>query len=101
MARLLIDAGADLDQQNNDGSTALITAAFFDRAEIVEALLAAGADKSIRNNAGSTALDAVTPPFEAVKDIYDFVGAMLAPYGLVLDYERIEATRPKIAEMLQ
>jgi NAD(P)-dependent dehydrogenase (short-subunit alcohol dehydrogenase family) len=100
-AKALIEAGADLDQQNNEGSTALITAAFFAHAEIVEALLAAGADKSIRNNTGSTALDAVTPPFEAVRNIYDFVGAALAPYGLELDYERIEATRPRIAEMLQ
>jgi NAD(P)-dependent dehydrogenase (short-subunit alcohol dehydrogenase family) len=100
-AKALIEAGADLDQQNNDGSTALITAAFFARADIVEALLAAGADKSIRNNAGSTALDVVTPPFEVVRDIYDFVGAALAPYGLELDYERIETTRPRIAEMLQ
>jgi len=101
VARLLIEAGADLDQQNNDGSTALITAAFFAREEIVAALLDAGADKSIRNNAGSTALDAVTPPFEAVRDIYDFVGAMLEPYGLELDYDRIEETRPTIAEMLR
>jgi NAD(P)-dependent dehydrogenase (short-subunit alcohol dehydrogenase family) len=100
-AKALIEAGADLDQQNNDGSTALITAAFFARADIVEALLAAGADKSIRNSAGSTALDVVTPPFEVVRDIYDFVGAALAPYGLELDYKRIEATRPRIAEMLQ
>ena len=100
-AKALIEAGADLDQRNNDGSTALITAAFFARADIVEALLAAGADKSIRNNAGSTALDVVTPPFEVMRDIYDFVGAALAPYGLELDYERIEATRPRIAEMLQ
>ncbi len=101
VARLLIEAGADLDQQNNEGSTALIAAAFFAREEIVAALLDAGADKSIRNNAGSTALDTVTPPFEAVRDIYDFVGAMLRPYGLELDYERIEATRPTIAEMLR
>ncbi|UCF19278.1 MAG: SDR family NAD(P)-dependent oxidoreductase [Gemmatimonadota bacterium] len=100
-AKVLIGAGADLDQQNNEGSTALITAAFFAHADIVEALLAAGADKSIRNNNGSTALDAVTPPFEAVRNIYDFVGAALAPYGLELDYERIEATRPRIAELLR
>jgi NAD(P)-dependent dehydrogenase (short-subunit alcohol dehydrogenase family) len=100
-ANALIEAGAALDQRNNDGSTALITAAFFAHADIVEMLLAAGADKSIRNNAGSTALDAVTPPFEAVRNIYDFVGAALAPYGLKLDYERIEATRPRIAEMLR
>ncbi|MDH4351994.1 MAG: SDR family NAD(P)-dependent oxidoreductase [Gemmatimonadota bacterium] len=101
VARALIAAGADLDQRNNDGSTALLTAAFFCRTEIVAALLTAGADKSIRNNAGSTALDVVTAPFDAVRGIYDFVGAALAPYGLKLDYERIETTRPTIADMLR
>ena len=101
VARALIAAGADVDQRNNDGSTALITAAFFCRTEIVEALLAAGADKSIRNNAGSTALDIVSAPFGAMKGFYDMVGAALGPYGLELDYERLEATRPRIAEMLR
>ncbi len=100
-ANVLIGAGAALDQQNNDGWTALIIAAFFARVDIVEALLAAGADKSIRNSSGWTALSAVTTPFEDVRNIYDFVGAALAPYGLELDYERIEATRPRIAEMLR
>jgi hypothetical protein len=100
-AETLIEAGADLDLQNNEGSTALITAAFFARTEIVEALLAAGADKSIRNSAGSTALDAVTVPFEAMRGIYDYVAAVLEPYGLKLDYERIEMARPGIAEMLR
>jgi len=100
-AQMLIEAGADLDQQNNDGSTALITAAFFAHADIVEALLAAGADRNIRNSAGSTALDVVSAPFDDMRGIYDFVGAMLAPYGLELDYERIERTRPTIAEMLR
>jgi hypothetical protein len=101
VAKALIKAGADVDQQNNDGSTALLTAAFFCHAEIVEALLEIGADKSIRNNAGSTALEVVTVPFDAIKDIYDYIGVVLEPYGLELDYERIKITRPKIAEMLR
>jgi|GEM_PF-106961 len=100
-ARMLIEAGADLDQTNNDGSTALITAAFFGRTEIVEALLAAGADRTLRNNAGSSALDVVTVPFEAMRDVYDFVGTMLKPYGLELDYQRIQEARPVIADMLR
>lgn len=100
-ARALIEAGADVDQQNDDGSTALITAAFFGRTDIVEMLLEAGADKSIRNSTGSTALDVVTVPFEALRGVYDFLGSALAPYGLVLDYARIEAARPVIAEMLR
>ncbi len=101
VARALIAAGADVDQQNNEGSTALMNAAFFCRTEIVEALLAAGADTSVRNGAGVTALDIVSAPFDAMRGIYDMVGTALGPYGLELDYERIERTRPKIAEMLR
>ena len=100
-ARALIEAGADVDHQNNDGSTALLSAAFLCRTEIIEALLDAGADKSIRNNAGSTALEVVTVPFDEIQSIYDYLGAVLGPYGLELDYERIKRTRPKIAEMLR
>ncbi|MDH3457878.1 MAG: SDR family NAD(P)-dependent oxidoreductase [Gemmatimonadota bacterium] len=97
----LIEAGAAINQQNNEGSTALLAAAFMAHADIVELLLAAGADKSIRNAGGVTALDVVAPPFEELRNLYDLVGAALAPYGLELDYERIEATRPRIAEMLR
>ena len=101
IAKALIDAGADVNQRNNDGSTPLLTAAFMCRTEIVEALLAAGADRSIANNAGSTPLDVVTVPFEAVEGVYDYLGAVLGPYGLELDYDRIRETRPVIAEMLR
>lgn len=101
VAKALIDAGADVDLQNNEGSTALLTAALFCHTEIVEALLDKGADKQIRNNMGSTALDVVTAPFEAMKGVYDYIGGVLGPMGLELDYERIQQTRPIIAEMLR
>jgi NAD(P)-dependent dehydrogenase (short-subunit alcohol dehydrogenase family) len=101
VAQQLIEAGADLDQQNGEGATALFTAALLCRTEIVEALLEKGADKSIRNNTGSTALEVVTTPWDAIEEVYDYLGAMLEPFGLQLDYERLEATRPKIAELLR
>jgi len=97
----LIEAGADVDQRNDDGSTALITAAFMAHPDIVQALLEAGADRNMTNNAGSTALDGVEAPFEAVQGIYDYLGAMLGPLGLELDYDRIRETRPVVAEMLR
>jgi NAD(P)-dependent dehydrogenase (short-subunit alcohol dehydrogenase family) len=100
-ATALIEAGANVNQRNDDGSTALITAAFMAHPDIVQALLDAGADKEIRNNAGSTALDGVSAPFEAVRGVYDYLGAMLGPLGLELDYDRIRETRPEIAEMLR
>jgi ankyrin repeat protein len=100
-AKALIEGGADLGMTNNDGSTALHVAAFLCHVEIVEALLKGGADKDAKNNAGRTALDAVSGSFEGAKPIYDELGAALGPLGLQLDYEYIQATRPKIAEMLR
>jgi len=101
VARLLIDSGADLNDKNNSGSTALHTAAFFCRVEIVEALLEKGADKTLKNMTGQTALEVVEGPFEDVQAVYDAVGSGLKPLGLKLDYEHIQSTRPKIAEMLK
>lgn len=99
--KALIEGGADLNLQNREGSTALHTAAFLCRTEIVEMLLKAGANKEAMNRVGSTALNGVEGPFEQMKPIYDLLVAVLGPLGLKLDYERIKATRPKIAEMLR
>jgi len=101
VARALIEAGADMKISNNDGSTPLHLAALFCRTEIVKALLDKGANKYLRNNSGSTAFDSVAAPFDDVKGIYDSIGKALGPLGLELDYEQIEMTRPKIAEMLR
>jgi ankyrin repeat protein len=101
VAKALIEAGADMTITNNEGSNPLHIAAFFCRTEIVEALLENGADKTVRNSAGRTALETVAGPFDDVKGIYDSIGAALRPLGLKLDYERIQATRPMIAEMLR
>jgi uncharacterized protein len=101
IARILIEAGANLDARNNDGSTALFTAAFFCRTEIVKQLLKHNADKSIRNKYGQTALEALQTPFEQIKPVYDMLGNALAPMGLTIDYAQIEQSRPVIAEMLK
>lgn len=98
---LLLDAGANINFKNNDGSTALHVAAFFCHPEIVKLLLKNGADKGLRNNSGSTAYDTVAAPFEAVKPIYDMLGQSLAPMGLNLDYEQLKATRPQVAALLK
>ena len=100
VALLLIKAGADLNATNADGSTPLHTAAFYCRTEIAEALSEKGVDKSLKNQYGSTALESVLGPFEAVKPIYQQIAKDLGPLGLRLDLERIELTRPTIAEMI-
>lgn len=101
VARALIEAGADTEIRGNDGSTPLHVAAFFCRTEIVEALLESGADRYARNNVGATAFDVAASPFDDLRSLYDRLGAALEPLGLKLDYERIENTQPKIAEMLR
>jgi hypothetical protein len=101
VAKALIEAGADLNMKSKDGSTAMLIASFFAHPEIVKALLEAEADPNIRNNDGATALDVAQMPWEQIKPIYDYVGPIMSPTGLKLDYERIRETRPKIAAMLK
>lgn len=101
MAEMLIDAGAKINFQNNDGSTALHVAAFFCRPDIVKILLEKDADKTIKNKYGATAYESVVIPFADVKSSYDMMGAMLEPMGLKLDYAYLEKTRPEVAEMLK
>ena len=100
IARALIEAGADVNLKNSEGSTALHSAAFLCRLEIVKMLLENGADQNILNNYGSTAQQSVMDPFSDVKFIYDQFSKDLGPLGFKLDYDYVEATRPKIAELL-
>lgn len=101
IAIALIDAGADLDLTENNGSTALHMAALFCHTDIVKALLAAGANKDAANNYGATAHMSVATPFETMRSTYDMLGAVVKAMGVELDYERIEATRPVIAKLLE
>lgn len=68
-AQILVNAGANINATNTDGSTALITAAAFGKTEVAEVLIKAGADLNIQNNDGSTALH--TSAFLCNKEIVE------------------------------
>ena len=102
VAIALIEGGANVDQRDKDGSTPLHSAAFLCYPKIVQALLDKGADKNARNNSGSTPLESVEVPWEIIKGIYEPLDAIIfKPLGAPLDYERIQATRPEIVEILR
>jgi ankyrin repeat protein len=101
IAKELIGAGANLSIKNSDGSTALHAAAFFGRVEIVQELIDANADKTLLNNYGSTAREIVSGPFAEIKPVYEMMQEQLQPFGLQLDMNELEKTRPVIAMMLQ
>ena len=101
IAKALIDANADPDIKNNEGSTALHAAAFFCHIEIVQMLIDAGADKTIKNNHAATARQSVNVAFAEMKPVYEMIQQQLEPFGLKLDLNDLEKTRPVIAMMLQ
>ena len=101
IALALINAGADLNIKNAEGSTPLNVASFFCRTELVKALLEKGADKTIKNNFGSTPLMSVSAPFNEVEPFYQQMSKNLGSFGLKLDFDYLEKTRPIIAEMLK
>jgi ankyrin repeat protein len=97
----LIDANVNLSIQNNDGATALHTAAFFGRIEIVQLLIDAKADKTLKNNYGLTPRESVLGDFEQVKSVYEMISMQLQPMGFELDIAAVEKARPVVAMMLQ
>ena len=101
IAKALIAANADLSLKNNDGSTALHVAAFFCRIEMVQMLIDAKADKNIPNNFGATPRQTVLGPFEEMKPVYEMLQQQLEPFGLKIDLNEVEKSRPVVAMMLQ
>jgi len=97
--KYLIKKGANVNAQSNDGGTALHGAAFFCRTEIVKLLLEKGAVVDAKNARGETPLISVAGEWsEELEGVYRWIAELL---GMQLDLERIKATRPKIAALLQ
>ncbi|MBU3010692.1 ankyrin repeat domain-containing protein [Polaribacter vadi] len=101
IAKVLINADADLTIKNNDGGTALHTAAFFGRIEIVQLLIDAKANKTVRNSFGATPREIVMTDFTQMKPIYEMLIQQLKPMGFTLDLDELQKARPVVAMMLQ
>lgn len=101
IAKMLIQANADLSVKNNDGSTALHVAAFFGRVKMVQMLMDAKANKNLKNNSGATPREIVLVEFAKMKPFYDMIAQQLKPMGFVLDMNELKKARPVIATMLQ
>ena len=91
---LLLEAEADVNAKNRDGSTPLHSAAFLGQYETAKLLLENGADVNIRNGDGGTPLDATGVDWETTR----FILGMLR---IKVSREKIEAGRTKIIEILR
>ena len=72
IAKLLLNAGVDVNKQDNDGDTALIWATKYNNHELVKLLLNSDADIDKQNNVGNTALI-----FAVIYDRIDIVKHLL------------------------
>ena len=97
--KLLIQAGANLNSQNNMGGTPLHMACYFCRPAIVELLLQSGADLKQVDSHGMTPLATVKTELNAEsRAVYEHV---FGSAGLKCDLNEISRARLQIAEILR
>jgi hypothetical protein len=98
-ARLLIEAGAELETKNNEQTTALFNAAFFCHPETLKLLIEKGGNVNATDKSGNTIFDVTSSPWSAeLGGVYTFIGEILKT---PMDLKRIESTRPEIAGILK
>ena len=131
IAKLLIENGADVNYQNEEGSTALVAASLTGQNGITNLLIQNGAKVNIQNNEGSTALivasllcyedvvkslldngadkeiknkynrSAVSVVTDPFTELEEVYKKLGSAMNMKFDLERIKETRPKIAELLK
>jgi len=99
IAKVLIDAGCELDLRNKAKGTALHQACFFSRPQIVEMLLSAGADTEVVNFTGLTPRELIDKEFdEPWKAIYKHAYDTLQ---LDLDFDDLARSRARIQQVFR
>lgn len=93
MVEMLLSMGADVNQRNGDGGTALHVAVFMGRAKCAARLLEAGADAAAQDNNGATPADNLAVDFGTTS----YIAQM---YGETLVEEELNAGRVEIAQLM-
>ena len=92
--KMLLDAEADPNARNGNGSTPALGAAFFGRPDCLQVLLDAGADPTLADENGTTTYTALIVPWEITKAIGDL---MMMP----LDKGTLRAGRDACRKLLE
>ncbi len=95
--RMLIDAGADVDAKDNNGSTPLHKVSDSNRpVDAVRALIKAGANVNAKNKRGTTPLHKVSNPNRPIDDVRALVkaGAVLVKAGADVNAKDINGQTP-------
>lgn len=93
MVKMLVDAGADVNQRNQDQGTALHSAAFVGRSEEAAILLQAGADADAVGANGQT-------PKDLLKTDFGTTSFIAGSFGLPLEEQALKEGRADIAKQL-
>ncbi len=97
--RYLLAQGAEVNDTNRKGESALHVAALFGQLEVVEVLLDAGSEIGAKTREGATALNNASLPWsEGLAGVFTYVGSAV---GIDFDLEKIKASRPKVAKLLR
>lgn len=104
----MLDAGVDVNAQHTDGWTALMTAALFDRAEIISVLLRRGADARLQNDTGWTAL--LIAERKGHRQVVSMLrqgraetmwGALPPPDEVIVNHEEINVTHDDLSPVIE
>ena len=99
VATALLDAGVDVNAQNEDGGTALHGAVFFGRVDVVRVLMDYQVDVTISNNRSEKATDYVTRPF--TKELGGTVDFLAELISIDVRQNDVRKSLPKMASVLK